>query len=128
MKLARAGCVLVGLLALSGCSGHHEQLVRRGDVVREFKAHGIVLQNVHVYGDKDAITGGYFLASPPLAKVTLFVAVCRSEEIARKLALRRQSPLPRTAAVERRKNVVLYLTPELDPHSRREATEALRSL
>jgi hypothetical protein len=102
--------------------------VRGDDVVREFKAHGIFLQNNNLFDEKDAITAFYFSPSPELAKVTLVVAVCRSDEVARQIALRHGSPLPRTAAVKRWKNVVMYLAPELDPQSRRGAIEALASL
>jgi hypothetical protein len=47
--------VVVSLLAGSGCSDTHEHLVL-----------------------------GYFAPRPEVAKVTLFVAVCRSDEMARR--------------------------------------------
>jgi hypothetical protein len=96
--------------------------------VREFEAHGVVLQNTHLFGDKDAVTAAYFAATPEVAKVRLFVAVCRSEATARDLARRPGSPLSTTATVKRRKNVVLYVAPDIDARSRRGALEALASL
>jgi hypothetical protein len=128
-KLAICG-LLVSLLATGGCSdgGTGEQLVRGGDVVRAFKAHGIVLQNSHLFGDEDAVTSGYFFATPEVSKVTVFVAVCRSYEVARGLARRTGSPLATKAVVERRKNVVVYLAADTDVGSRRGVLEALKSL
>jgi hypothetical protein len=102
--------------------------VRAGDVVRAFKAHGIVLQNTHLFGKKDAIAAGYVAVTPKIAKVTLFVFVCRDDEFARKLAHRTRSPLIATAAVRRRKNVVAFLASDLPPRSRRGTLEALASL
>jgi hypothetical protein len=58
----------------------------------------------------------------------LVVAVCRSDEFARQITRWPGSPLPKTAAVRPWKNVVMYLAPELDPQTRREAIEALTSL
>ena len=129
-KPAVCGCLLVSVLTASGCDhgSAQEQLLRRGDVVRAFKAHGIALQNIHVYGDKDAITGGYFFVTREVSKVTLFVAVCRSDEVARELARRPGSPLATTASVRRRKNVVVYLPTSIDAASRRRAIAALTSL
>ena len=127
-KLGLAGCVILALLAGSGCGKSDKHVVRGGDVVREFKAHGIFLQNNKLFDDQDAITGAYFAVSPEVAKVRLVVFVCRREAVARQIALRRGSPLPRAAAAKRWKNVVLYLAPELDPQTRREAIEALTSL
>jgi hypothetical protein len=129
VKLAICG-LLVCLFATIGCSDGRtrEHLVRGGDVVRAFKAHGIVLQNSHLFGEKDAITSGYFFATPEASKVTLFVAVCRSDEVARDLARQTGSPLARKALVERRKNVVVYLAADTDAGSRRGALEALKSL
>ena len=129
-KLAVCGCLLVLLLTTSGCGhgGAGEQLVRGRDVVRAFKAHGIVLQNGHVYGDIDAITSAYFAPQPEVSKVTMFVAVCRSYDTARALARRTGSPTATTAAVKRRKNVVVYLATGIDAGTRRGALEALASL
>ena len=129
-KPAVCGCLLVSVLTASGCDhgSANEQLVRRGDVVRAFKAHGIVLQNTHVFGDKDAITGGSFFVAPDVSKVTLFVAVCRSDGVARELARRPGSPLATTASVRRRKNVVVYLATGIDAAGRRRAIAALASL
>jgi hypothetical protein len=96
--------------------------------VHEFKAHGIVLQNTHLFDDESAITAAYFAVTPDAAEVRLFVAVCRSEAVARDLARRPGSPLRGTATVKRRKNVVLYLARDIDARSRRGALEALTSL
>jgi hypothetical protein len=126
-KPAAAACLVVSLLATSGCKGD-KQLVRGGDVVHAFRAHGIVLQNTHLFGDIDAITAGYFAVTPEVSKVTVFVAVCRSDEVARDLAHRPGSPLATKAVVERRKNVVVYLAAGIDTGSRRRALEALKSL
>jgi hypothetical protein len=129
-KLAVPAWLLAALLVANGCDDGtaHRRLVRGGDVVRAFKTDGIVLQNTHLFGDEDAITAAYFAATPEVAKVRLFVAVCRSEATARDLARRPGSPLSTTATVKRRKNVVLYLAPDVDARSRRGALEALASL
>ena len=96
--------------------------------MHEFKAHGIVLRNTHLFGDENAITAADFAATPEVAEVKLFVAVCGSEAVARDLARRPGSPLRGTATVKRRKNVVLYLAPDIAARSRRGALEALASL
>ena len=127
MKLAVFACVVLLLPAASGCSDTAAHRVRAGDVVREFKAHGVVLHDTHLFGKKEAITAG-FAVTPKIAKVTLFVFVCRDDAIARKLAHRTRSPLVATATVRRRKNVVAFLASDLDTRSRRGALEALASL
>ena len=96
--------------------------------MREFKAHGVVLHDTHLFGEKEAITAGYFAVTPKIAKVTLFVFVCRDDKIARRLAHRSRSPLVATATVRRRKNVVAFLASDLDTRSRRGALAALASL
>ena len=55
-KLVVPAWVLAALLVANGCDDGtaHRRLVRGSDVVREFKAHGIVLQNTHLFGDKNA--------------------------------------------------------------------------
>jgi hypothetical protein len=129
-KLAVSCFVLVSLLAVSACgdASSKERLVHGADVVREFKAHGIVLQDSHLFDEKDAITAGYSATKPEIAEVTLFVAVCRSDDVARDLARPGRSPLAATATVRRRKNVVLYMAPDIDTASRRGAIQALTSL
>jgi hypothetical protein len=126
-KPAAAVCLVVSLLAMSGCKDD-KQLVRGGDVVRVFKAHGIVLQDTHLFGDEDAITAGYFAVTSEESKVAVLVTVCRSDEAARDLARRPGSPLATKAVVERRKNVVVYLAAGIDAGSRRGVLEALKSL
>ena len=128
MKLAVFACVALLLPAASGCSDTAAHRVRAGDVVREFKTHGVVLHDTHLFGKQSAITAGYFAVTPKIAKVTLFVFVCRDDKFARWLAHRTRSPLIATATVRRRENVVAFLASDQDTRSRRGTLEALASL
>src|SRR5438105_4923256 len=129
MRLAACTCILAWAAVATSCGGSatQDRVVAGSEVVHEFKAHGIVLQNSHLYDNRDSINAAYFATSSS-AKTLLFVAVCRSANVARDLARATASPLEQTAAIKRGKNVVLYLARAADLKTRRRATDALMNL